>query len=63
MIQEITKNVKVNIVEQPASNGLRFRYLYLTGWHENNGPPSNTKYGLFLIILCKRYGGIGLGWV
>ena len=34
-----------------------------TGWHENNGPPSNTKYGLFLIILCKRYGEIGLGWV
>ena len=40
----------------------RWEPIY-TGWHENNGPPSNTKYGLFLIILCKRYGGIGLGWV
>ena len=34
-----------------------------TGWHENNGPPSNTKYGLFLIILSKRYEKSHVGWV
>ena len=26
-----------------------------TGWQKNNGPPNNTKYGLFLIFLHKSY--------
>ena len=54
--------VAISITATAASIGAAGVCLH-TGWHENNGPPSNTKYGLFLIILCKRYGEIGLGWV